>query len=65
MSKKWRKRLVKFLIVDLSLIIILLGSGLIYQQVGASQDEKSFTPLASCMKYMAIRCICIQVEKAM
>jgi pimeloyl-ACP methyl ester carboxylesterase len=44
MSKKWRKRLVKFLIVDLSLIIILLGSGLIYQQVGASQDEKSFTP---------------------
>ncbi|MBB6024219.1 pimeloyl-ACP methyl ester carboxylesterase [Paenibacillus sp. JGP012] len=44
MSKKWRKRLVKFLIVDLSLIIILLGSGLIYQQVGTSKDEKSFTP---------------------
>ncbi|PYE50309.1 alpha/beta hydrolase [Paenibacillus barcinonensis] len=44
MSKKWRTRLVKFLLFDLFLIIVLLGSGVIYQQVGASQDEKSFTP---------------------
>ncbi|MDT0122714.1 alpha/beta hydrolase [Paenibacillus sp. RRE4] len=44
MSKKWLKRLVKFLIFDLSLIIILLSSGLIYQQISSSQDEKTFTP---------------------
>ncbi|WP_339838722.1 alpha/beta hydrolase [Paenibacillus sp. FSL R7-0272] len=44
MSKKWRKRLVKFLIFDLSLIIILLSTGLIYQQISSSQDEKTFTP---------------------
>ncbi|KAA8746027.1 MULTISPECIES: alpha/beta fold hydrolase [Paenibacillus] len=42
--KKWRKRLVKFLIFDLAVILLLLGTGVIYQQVGLRQDAKILVP---------------------
>ncbi|UOK60739.1 hypothetical protein MT997_18715 [Paenibacillus sp. OVF10] len=63
--KKWRKRLVKFLIFDLAVILLLLGTGVIYQQVGLRQDAKILVPLESCTKSMETICIYILVEKAM
>lgn len=63
--KKWRKRLVKFLIFDLAVILLLLGTGVIYQQVGLRQDAKTLVPLVSCTKSMETICIYILVEKAM
>lgn len=42
--KKWRKRFVKFLIFDLVIVLLLLSTGLIYQQVGAREDTKILVP---------------------
>ncbi|PWW36797.1 MULTISPECIES: alpha/beta fold hydrolase [Paenibacillus] len=42
--KKWRKRFVKFLIFDLVIVLLLLSTGLIYQQVGAREDAKILVP---------------------
>ncbi|MBP1990029.1 alpha/beta hydrolase [Paenibacillus eucommiae] len=42
--KKWRKRLLKTFIFGLLAIVVLVGSGLIYEQVSTSQDLKSYTP---------------------
>lgn len=63
--KKWRKRLVKFLIFDLAIVLLLLGTGVIYQQVGLRQDAKILVPLESSTKSMETICIYILVEKAM
>lgn len=63
--KKWRKRLVKFLIFDLAIVLLLLGTGVIYQQVGLRQDAKILVPLESSTKSMETICIYILEEKAM
>lgn len=63
--KKWRKRLVKFLIFDLAIVLLLLGTGVIYQQVGLRHDAKILVPLESSTKSMETICIYILEEKAM
>ncbi|MEC0124938.1 alpha/beta fold hydrolase [Paenibacillus pabuli] len=42
--KKWRRRLVKTLIFGVAAVLLLLGTGVIYQQVNTRQDAKTFTP---------------------
>ncbi|MCR8630154.1 alpha/beta hydrolase [Paenibacillus radicis (ex Xue et al. 2023)] len=42
--KKWLKRLWKTVIIGLVVILLLLGSGAIYEQVGVRKDLKSYTP---------------------
>lgn len=43
--KKWRKRIVRFVIYGFILLIVLLGAGFIYQEYGERQDAKTFIPL--------------------
>ncbi|WP_240420644.1 alpha/beta hydrolase [Paenibacillus periandrae] len=42
--KKWRKRLGKLGIGGLLVILVLLGSGVIYEQVSVRQDLQTYTP---------------------
>ncbi|MDQ0171611.1 alpha/beta fold hydrolase [Paenibacillus tundrae] len=42
--KKWRKRLRITAIAGLALILVLLGSGVVYQQVETRKDLNNFTP---------------------
>ncbi|WP_338543659.1 alpha/beta fold hydrolase [Paenibacillus tundrae] len=42
--KKWRKRLRITAIAGLALILLLLGSGVVYQQVETRKDLNNFTP---------------------
>lgn len=44
MMKKWRRRLIKTFIFGAVAVLLLLGTGVIYQQVNSRQDAKTFTP---------------------
>lgn len=42
--KKWRRRLWKTVVIGFVAILVLLGSGAIYEQVSVRKDLKSYTP---------------------
>ncbi|OCT14793.1 alpha/beta hydrolase [Paenibacillus pectinilyticus] len=42
--KKWLKRLRKMVVIALAVILVLLGSGALYEQVSLRKDLKAYTP---------------------
>lgn len=42
--KKWRRRLWKTVMFGILAIVVLIGSGMIYQQIGERKDLKSYIP---------------------
>lgn len=63
--KKFRRRLFKTFIFGAVAVLLLLCTGMIYQQVSTRQDLKTFIPLASSTVYMETICIYIRVVKEM